>query len=265
MGQLSLTISYKKNSGLAFSASEFVQLYFFGTPLKDGFGNTMDEDTINFYLESSQKELENMLSLKFNKTCITESRDFRYDDWIQWGYMPVSYPVVTPLSLKGFINTSLQTTYPKEWLSSKRQSPDKDTYHRNISLVPIAGAASSTTGTLQFYGISPHMGYFGSSLVPNYWEVNYITGFDTVPIDLLKALGMMAAIEIFPIIQDSLYGGAISKSIGADGLSQSSSVSQAGAYASRIKSYQTSLGDAKNPGLLRQLRMRYVGIKLGVM
>src|SRR5690606_21040030 len=97
---------------------------------------------------------------------------------------------------------------------------------------------------------------------PNYWKQEYITGFDVIPIDIIQAIGIMAAINVFTIIQDSLLGGAgiASKSVGIDGLSQSVSLNSKGIYANRIEQYSTMLDDGKGGGLLARLTGRYAGI-----
>jgi hypothetical protein len=261
MGSLTLTISYQKNTGLVYSASELIQLFFFGTPPRDRSGNIMPDDTLQFYIESAQKELEDSLSIKLNKTWIVESRDFLYDDWINWAYMPTTYPVVSPKSLKGYINSTLQIDYPSTWLKAKSQRPSKDLYHRSINLVPISPGSSSVSSNSLFIGLTPRMGFLGNRAVPHYWEQQYTTGWDRVPVDLLRVIGMMAAIPIFTISQDSVIGAGVqSKSIGADGLSQSVSTTSGGAFAARIKEYRTQLND-----MMPRIKMHYVGITFGVL
>ena len=105
MGSLSLTISYAKNTGLVLNASELKQLYFTGIKLEDQYQNPISNETIEFYIEAAQKELEDYLSIKLTRQAYQENRDYMFDDWIQWGYIPTTYPVVSPISLKGFLNT----------------------------------------------------------------------------------------------------------------------------------------------------------------
>jgi hypothetical protein len=228
-------------------------------------GNQMDDDTLEFYIQSAQKELQDLLVIKLVKTFIEENRDYMFDDWIQWGYVPTTYPVVSYKSLQGYINTSLQIQYPVEWIKAKSQSPDKDMYHRNISLVPISGGISVIGNGMVYFGVAPYVGFFGNRIVPSYWTSAYMTGFDVIPPDLLRAIGMMAALSILPMMQDALFGGAVNKSIGADGLSQSVGVNSKGIYANRIANYEKMLDDGKGGGLLNRLKRRYIGIMFGVL
>lgn len=262
MPSITFSVQYQKNLGQAISASELIQLYFFGTPPVDPMGNRIDDQTLTQYIDSAQRQIENYLSLKFQRICVVENRDYVYDDWIQWNYMPTTYPVVAPLGLRGYANSSLQLDYPVEWLSSKKQSPDEDLYHRIINLVPITGSgATVVNGPV---GMAPYIGFFGNKTVPNYWEVKYVTGFNKIPADILETIGKTAAISVFTILGDIALGAAIaSKSIGIDGLSQAvSSTASAmySAYSARIGQYEKDIERLK-----RGLKDRYVGITIGVV
>ena len=87
MGSLTLTISYAKNNGLVFNSTELKNLVFTGIALQDQFGNPIPEDTINFYIDAAQKEVENDLSVKMVRQAYTETKDFVQDDYVQWGYI----------------------------------------------------------------------------------------------------------------------------------------------------------------------------------
>lgn len=259
MGQFTFSIQYKKNTGIVYSPVELAKLYFFGTPLEDVFGNQIDEETIEYYIQVAQEQIESLLTIKLNRMVYQESKHYKYDDWIQWNYIGTNYPVVAPLSLQGFINTTLQITYPRHWLVSKSQSPDEYMYHRSIQLVPVQGSASSSSPTL--VGISPYIGWFGNATVPNYWTIQYHTGFNKVPKDIMDAIGKMAAIPLFTILGDIVLGSAIaSKSQSIDGLSQSvNSTASASfsAFSARIRQYEKDLKHAK-----LVLKRKYVGIRM---
>lgn len=259
MGSLTLTISYAKNTGLVLSASELKQLYFTGIKLEDQFGNPISNETIEFYIEAAQKELADYLSIKLTRQAYQENRDYMYDDWIQWGYIPTTYPVVSPISLKGFLNTTLQIDYPAQWLSAKSQSPDEDLFARNISIVPVQGTASIASGSSIYVGLVPLSQRWGSRTVPSYWAIKYCTGFFRIPTDIMNAIGRMAAISVLALLNELISGqpGVSNKSIGIDGLSQSSSVT---GFSARIKMYQVEL--ARQTPLLKA---RYVGFHFGVL
>lgn len=243
MGQLSLKVRYQKNSDLAFSPDEIKSRYFLGIPITDPDGNSMSDDDIRYFIEVAQREMENYLAIKISKQVYEEQRDFRQDDWKKWGHIDTTFPVRKPITLQGFLNTTLQIDYPTEWLSSKQASDEK--FNRTINLVPIHGAANSLSNNVIYAGIAPMVGYFGNSQIPNYWKVVYLSGFDKVPADILDAIGKLAAINIFHQLGDLIAGAGIaSKSIGVDGLSQSisttSSATNAG-YGARIIGYTKDL------------------------
>lgn len=265
MPQLTLSIQYQKNTGLVLNSTELKNLYFTGIELKDQYGNPIPEETINFYIEAAQKELADYLSIKLFPTCYSEDRDYVYDDWMQWGYVPTTYPVVKPIRLQGFLNTSLQIDYPKEWMSAKKQSPDEDLYHRSISLVPVTGGAAAVSGQPYFLQ-TPYSSIYGTKIIPNYWKIQFLTGFYKVPADILRAIGIFASISLFINLSDIINGapGLAGKSIGIDGLSQSvTSTASAGklAFAGRIDAYRKELKDT----LLPNLKSRYCGFHFGTL
>ncbi len=261
MGSVTFTISYQKNAGQVISASEMKALYLTGLPLTSPNGVTINDDVIDQYIKENQDGLEDLLNIKLNRMAYQEDRDFNYSDWIQWGYLSVSYPVVDPYSLQGFLNTTLQISYPKEWLSAKQQVGDV-TWQRNISLVPLQGSVSGLSGTSIYVGVSPYVGYFGNKTIPNYWKITYITGFNKVPQSIFKALSLMTKINLLALISFNVsQPGIAGKSIGIDGLSQSVTTT---ANANKIAF--GALADFEQTQLdkvIDTLKSNYAGIVLG--
>ncbi len=260
MGSIIFTISYQKNVGQVISAAEMKALYLLGLPLTSPNSITITDDVIDQQIKQAQDELEDDLNVKLVRQGYQEDRDFQYSDWIEWGYMPVTYPVVDPFSLQGFLNTTMQIDYPKVWLSAKKQIGDEN-WQRNISLVPLQGSNTSLSGTSIYVGISPYVGYFGNKTIPNYWKCTYVTGFNQVPQLMFKALSLMAKINLLPLISMNItQPGIASKSIGIDGLSQSVTTT-----ASSSKIAFGALADYEQAQLdrvMQSLRNRYQGITL---
>lgn len=265
MPQVDLSIQYHKNIDLVYSAAELTYVYFFGIPLVDPDGNPLADEIVEHYIQVAQQEIEHLLSIKLKRKVYEESKHYRYDDWTKWNYIPTAYPVVKPLSLEGFINTTLQVRYPEQWLSTKTQAPDEFTYFRSVHLVPITGSASSGSGSSNILlGISPYLGYFGNAMVPNYWTVRYHTGFHKVPIDIMDAVGKKAAIQIFTLLGDIIHGVGISnRSQSIDGLSQSIGTSRSGdksVFGARIAQYEKEMASAE-----LRLRRRYLGFVMSAI
>lgn len=243
MPSIQYTLPFNKNSDLVLSPTELKETYLFGVPILDpATGQEMDNETVKFYIQSAQSEVEKYLNLKLNKQIIDEQKDFMLDDFQSWALVRVTYPVVEAHELKGFISDVQQIAYPKEWISSRKTS-DGYLYHRNIYLIP--GSSAAQTNAIVYSGISPHLGYFGQKQIPNYWRVKYCTGFDQVPKDIINIIGKKAAVQIFNILGDLILGAGIANtSIGIDGLSQSvastASASYSG-YGARISIYQKEI------------------------
>lgn len=129
-------------------------------------------------------------------------------------------------------------------------------------MVPTYNSVTSQNSII-FSGVMPNLNWFASyganGQIPSYWSQEYITGFDTIPKDIINAIGMLASISFLAILSDMLMGnsqsgetgsgigwGINSKSISIDGLSQSlSSSAKDGIFKTRIQQYQQTLGDVK--------------------
>lgn len=260
MGSLTLSITYAKNTGLVYNSTELKNLYFTGIDLKDQYGNPIPEDTINFYIEAAQKELADYLEVKLTRQAIMENKDFNRDDFVAWNYIPVSYPAVKALSVKGYLNTSLQINYPKEWLSTKNDS-NPDSYWRDIQLVAINGSAQLSSSAI-FIGLTPYMGFFGNRIIPNYWTCIYQSGWLKIPADILAYIGKMASINILLMLQDILFGlgSGTSSSLAIDGLSESKGGRPNGIFGPRIAQYQKDMQIS-----LERMVPKYRGILIGAL
>ena len=242
MPSVTYTAKYNKNDELVISPEELQELYFFGTPIVDPNGSGMSTESIRYYIKAAQTEVEQWLNIKLNKQIIEEEKDFHWADFQSWGYIRLTYPIVEPVSLFGFISDVQQIQYPTEWLSVRKTS-DGQLYHNNLYLVP--GNSSARTNAIVYSGITPHLGFLGRTQIPNYWKITYCTGFDSIPENLKNFIGKLAAINIFHILGDIILGAGIAnQSISIDGLSQSvattASATNSG-YGARIQGYWNDL------------------------
>lgn len=263
MGSYTLNVQYSKNQYQIFSSSEFKTLFLKNLPLVDQFGNQISDDDIDFWIQSSQKEIEDILDLKFNKQCFSDNKDYTFDDWTQWGFFQTTYPAIQGLSLQGFLNTTLQVDYPIDWLVTKKTS-DGELYQRTINLVPVQGSANSLTNNVVFAGVAPYIGYFGRKDVPLYWTAQYLTGFDKIPETLMRLTMLKTAINILPLISfNVIKPGVASQSLGIDGLSQSkTSTANASklSLGALIDSYTMQYDKLKDVAV-----KKYCGIAFGVL
>lgn len=243
MPQLTLETYHESDRSLPISADYVVKNFMFGIPLCTRDGRELSLEVIEEKIKNVTSHLENWLNIKLTRQVVSEEADFIRSEWVQWGYLQCNYPVLGIKSLKGYINNIIQIEYPSEWISFKSSSEEilKD---RNVFLVP-AGSQGAETNSLVFSGITPHLGFFGFDRIPNYWNIEYCTGFEKVPGDLKEVIGKLVAIEIFAILGDILLGAGIaSTSLGFDGLSQSITTTQSAensAYSARVRQYQKDL------------------------
>jgi hypothetical protein len=236
--QLTFKAPFSKNNGLLYSAQEIRNSFLYGIKMTGSLSNksvlSFSDEDIELHIRSAQKEIENYLALKLFRKVYDESLTFSNDDWRTWGFMKTTFQVVCPLKLEGYLNTIKQTEYPKEWLSAKRDS-DGIQYHRSIYIVP-AGNSGAIVNSVIYAGLLPNLGYLNAGMIPNYWQVTYVSGFDQVPADIMMVIGQLATMSLLSIAGASVLGipGVSSTSLSIDGLSQSLSAS-ANAFGDRVK------------------------------
>lgn len=241
MSNISFYIDYSKNEGLVLSPSELLERYFFGIPICTRDGRALSMDVVKSKILSAQEITEKMFMIKLNRSVITEDLDFIRSEWNSWGYIKASYPVEDVLLLEGFINTIKQIQYPLEWVSHCKKS-DENLFYRTVHLIPAGSSSPTTSSSIIFSGITPHLGFLGLDNIPNYWTVKYATGFhNNIPHDLIDFVGKLASIQILGILGDVLNGvGVSSQSLSFDGLSQSVATVRGGTnslFAARITQY----------------------------
>lgn len=241
MPQIQYSIKYKKNEGLVMTPEELLALYFYGIPLAAKDGTTMSMDTIRFHIKSAQQEIEKFLEIRLNIQLVDQTVDyFRDDYWNKFPIIKTKLPVKQPLSLMGFLNGVEQIRYPREWMNVKKDSEGH--YFKKINIIPT-GAVTGTSGSVLLSGITAYYGLTAYNDLPNYFSVQYITGYDSdhIPFDVIDLVGKFSAIKLFAVLGELPIGpGLSSVSLSIDGLSQSLGSTKSGstsAYSARINQY----------------------------
>lgn len=212
----------KIDENLAFNPSDFWNLYLFGVPRCYSNGDYVKDEIIEQKLKSAQRQIENTLSVKLTKQICVESKDFVRNDHFSWGFVRTNYPVNKAFSYQGFYSTVLQVNYPQEWLSVKKDGDQKGLF-RTVHIVPNYGQALNQN---VFIGLTQATGFLATQHIPNYWLIEYCTGFDEIPDDILEYLGKWSSIHILNLLGEIIAGfGINSQSISFDGFSQSVSKS----------------------------------------
>lgn len=259
--------SQKATDNQIISAQELKDQFLYGIKIQKD-GRELPDSTYNDWIQFAKKDIERSLSIKLDLQIFTENKDFHLDDWRSWSQVKATFPIVCPIALDGYLGQTKQVAFPKEWLSVRKTS-DNETYSRLIHVVPNQSVTYQQSAAL-YLGVFPNMGWMGAGTnTPEYWTIEYITGFLTVPIDIKTAIGMLAALNILTVANETIASalgilGGNSKSISIDGLSQSTSMyinGQTGIFGARIKQYTETLnGVGSQDGLIQKLKDYYGSI-----
>lgn len=256
---LSFSVSYNVDSELLLSVEEYLSNYMTDIPLRGLGGERMTSRAVESKIRLATEQLEGILNLKIPMQRIEEQKDFEREYFVHWGFIHLNYPVVEVNSLTGKLNYTHQIEYPSGWINTKRELSKI----RNIYLIPSqndSNGASNNMKTATFNGNSLLYGFSNSNYIPNYWHIDYISGFDKVPSDIVDAACKFASMQILAILGDVSFGAGIaSKSISMDGLSQSINTTQSAEnslYSARVRQFQRELKDE-----IQYLKNKYRGIQ----
>jgi hypothetical protein len=255
MPQISLIAKYKKNGGIIISPFEVDAMYFYGSQFYSKDGTALSVEVKRTYIQAAQQEIEKYLNIKFVPELITETVSYYRDDyWQQFPIIKTNYPINTPLTLVGMVNKIEQIVYPQQWLFTSKSSEGVMT--RRLNVVPNGSVGAMGNADVILTGISSNIGLQSWKNIPEYWQVQYVSGWNRkdLPMDLVNLVGKFASIGIFNIFGDLIIGAGIaSQSISIDSLSQSISTTSSAensGFSSRIIMYQkeikTSLERLKN-------------------
>ena len=238
MPSLQYSIKYRKNESVI-SSDELLGSYLYGVNIKSQDGSSISEDTIRYKIKAAQQEVEKYLEIRLSCKFIEQTVDyFRDDYWNKFPIMKTKLPVKKPLSLTGFLNGIEQIRYPSDWLNSKKDN--EGFYQKKLHIIPT-GSILGNSGHVILSGITAYYGLTAYSDIPNYFTIQYVTGFDidNYPLDVVDLVGKLAAVQLLYILGDIVFGqpGLTSISLSLDGLSQSSSVASPTAFSARIKGY----------------------------
>lgn len=252
MPEITYQFKYGKNEGLVVSPEELQVLYFYGIDTKSKDGSEISSETIKMFILAAQQEIEKYLEIRFNKKFLEHTQNYYKDDY--WGGFPilqVKLPVAKPLSFIGYLNGIEQIKYPLDWVNTKKDS--EGNYSKKMHLIPTGSTTSRANADIILTGITAYLGLTSYGQVPNYFTVQYITGYnyDDLPMDLLNIVGKYASINVFTILGDIPLGsaGITGVSLGMDGLSQNITTTLSSgnhAFSARVKQYAAEINDTLN-------------------
>jgi hypothetical protein len=264
MPTLELVCKYKKNTGAVLSPNELRDLYLYGINLKSRDGSELPVYVWEQKIKAAQEQVEKFLAIKLIRQLVSESLTYYRDDYLN--NLPIlncSLPVNKPITLMGLLNNTEQLKYPIEWSNYYQDSDEIAT--RRINIVP-SGTAIGVSTSVILMGVTAQLGIRSLNMVPNYWYVQYISGWKPgkLPIDILDVVGKLASVQILAIMGDLVLAPGLSgQSLSIDGLSQSLNTvisSKGGAFSGRISQYLQDIKDT-----LERLKRNYTGINFAVL
>lgn len=249
------------DQALIMSANDFKAQYLWGIPLIDRASGLEPDD--NWFVQkilSAQKEVESYFNLKLFAQPITETKDFIREEFTHFGYVKTSYTINRVYTVKGRLNELQLISYPLDWLTIKRSNDDQPS--RNLNIVP--NGASTLTFTYYSVLYPGFMSFGGFSHIPNYWQLNYETGFKKIPRDLMEFIALLTTVRILPLVELSVLGGnafgMASQNLNIDGLSQGGTKMNGGnIFQQRMKQTMEQIA-----ATLPRLRSVYTGILFDV-
>lgn len=255
----------RSQGDLILSPSEFKEQWLYGIPLcNPSTGQIMPESTYVQKILAAQAKVEQELGLKLFKQYITETKDFVREEWMNWGFLKSSWQILSPVELNGRLNERHLVSYPQAWLTVRRSNANANSTSKELQILPNGEETLNFTNLFVAY---PHyFNHLAARMLPNYWQMGYVTGFSRIPQDIIELIGLVSAIYILPILEftvgatSSANYGLASSSLSLDGLSQSASKANGGnIFQQRLKDY----GDRLNTSLTR-MKGQYGGIKFDV-
>lgn len=224
--------------------------YLFGQDLKDQFGNVMSDVTLGNKLSIGtarmERELKDFsLTPKVIKSSIVngiqradstyavppdpvaqaaadiieDPYDYDVKDYVQWGFIILRRKPVVSVERVRLIYPTGQVilTYPNEWVKLYAK-------FGQLQIVPMAGATQPLIGQGSMY--LPLMSGSLQSNVPQLIHVDYTAGLSVIPDDLKDALYKLGAVEVLKAAGAGKAPGVASLSTAADGLSESTTLTQ---------------------------------------
>lgn len=241
--------------GTCITPDDLRYTYLWGTDFKATNGESFTDEQIEFFIESSVKDIERELDITIEKQRIrfnpedrnlkkgidydTEEAvyDFKYERIAKYGMIRTRQrPVirVTELNLLSRLQ-SVMNLLPFTII-------DKQKGVLKFTKRPI-----KPTETLD--GIQTSIGMYGRSTYnPHlFYSIDYDAGYETsddVPADLREIVAKKAAIQLLNVIGDGLMSGFSSSSLSMDGMSESFSSTQSATsayFGARIKEYKDDI------------------------
>lgn len=260
-----------KRVGPLLSVDDLKKHYLFGIVIDDDSGNELSDESYQQYIDNAVSLLEHTLDIYITPEQIVEDKDYRLNDYADWGYFYLNnYPIISldKMEMVYFrdVDGNPQTVQeiPNNWVRMQ----DHDGI---VRLIPNAKfpANLQVDNSGNFFPEA-----LRSALIPHLWRITYTAGFEDgkIPEILNQAIGLIAAIQALIMAGNLVLGtGISSQSISLDGLSQSivtTASAENSTYSATIKEYQNLLfgkNAQDRSGIIEILKDYYKGEGIGII
>lgn len=246
--------------------------YLFGVTITAANGTNPDNAFYQQAIDTAVSYMEHFLDISiYPVTCHVEYKDYRLNDYAEWGYIMLSnYPVLNLTSMKMVYFRDEDGTpvtvqeIPTAWIRLSR-------HDGMIRLIPNTRFPSqlqiSETGS--FF---PEI--LRASEIPHLWQFTYDYGFETgkMPVLLNQVIGILAAIICLIPAGHLVFGAGIAgTSISLDGLSQSiqtTASAENSAFSATLKDYSNRVfgANANDPySMMNILKEYYKGVQMNII
>lgn len=205
------------------TATDIKNRYLFGIPLTSAFtGQTLSDETIDYYIKSAISELEHTLDIYVTPVKFREKHDYNRADFT-WSYnflklnhRPVQNVEKIELSFSNNDDVSGFVNFPLEHVHLMGQEG-------TVQLVPAFGTSLSGFLLSAFSGTQFHaLRATGVSNFPGGVRVTYTAGFEDgkVPAIISQLIGIMGTLNVLYLLGPMLFPHN-SVSVSIDSVSQS--------------------------------------------
>lgn len=214
------------------------QRYFFGVDMTDRHGKEIPPEVLQHQINAAVSYIEHKLDIIIFPTKIVDNHDMRQVDYQEFNFLQLKKrPVMEVTELKAkFPNNRVLVDFPKEWFVVEKEAAQ-------LQLAPVEGTFN---GLIITNGGSYVPLLFGTKdSWPHMFEVSYTAGFcdDQIPVILNEMIGLQAAISMFHILRDTVFGPVSGENTSIDGAATGRQLGATGPFGARIDSYQKKLDE----------------------
>lgn len=260
-----------KRAGPLVTPQQLKDVYLFGVTIDDDQGNDIKPEAFQLWIDNAVSYVEHYLDIYISEETVIEYRDFRHNDYMDWGYIQLNnFPLIAVEKLEMVYYRDedgepiVVQEIPKSWIRVQEQDGI-------LRLVPNG----RFTGGLQVDNLGMYFPeIFKASVIPHAWKITYKAGFEDgkIPALLNQAIALLAACQALIVAGNLVLGvGIQSQNISMDGLSQgivTTGSAENSTYGANIKEYQRLLyGSTKDDpeGIMNQLQEFYKGYTVGII